>query len=266
MEIIKKTARKIRDLKIQGATNIAFASLAALREDFEKEGYQKIEMLEKKIGEFKRSRPTEPLLFNCLDYLFSQVKSSDNLNSLPVIVERLKKRLLNNQEKIAATGVELIKNRMTVFTHCHSTTVVEVLRRAKRKGKNFRVFLTETRPLHQGRITAKELIKEGIEVTMVVDSAAPYIVSKEDRIPIDLVLLGCDVILPKKGVFNKIGSYGIALSSFESKIPVFIAGSLLKTSTKPVVIEKRKIEEICQSHQGPEGHLSREAVIIHRQQ
>ncbi|MBL7159472.1 S-methyl-5-thioribose-1-phosphate isomerase [Candidatus Microgenomates bacterium] len=244
MDIIKKTAQDIKDLKIQGATNITLASLKALKKDWQEEKYQDIKDLEEKIKILKNTRPTEPLLFNCLNNVFSQVEELNSLNHLTQIIDDLVQNLDEIQKEIVQNGVGLIKDKMTIFTHCHSTSVVEILKAAKKKGKEFKVFLTETRPKYQGRITAKELIKAGIKATMTTDSAAAYIISKEDNIPIDLVILGCDAILPDKGVFNKIGSYGIAFSAHEAKIPVFIAGSLLKTSIKPLIIEERGLEEV----------------------
>jgi len=244
MDIIKKTAKEIKDLKIQGATNIVLASLKVLKKDWQEKEYQKIEVLKGKIKLLKASRPTEPLLFNSLDYVLFQVKKLSDLDYLTQIIDSLIKKLREIREEIVKNGVPLIKNGMIVFTHCHSTTVVEILRKAKKQGKKFKVFLTETRPMYQGRITAKELVKEKIETTMTADSAAAYIISKEDKIPISLVILGCDAIFLQKGVFNKIGSYNIALSAHEAKIPFFIAGSLLKTSNKPLVIEERKAGEI----------------------
>ena len=244
MDIIEKTAKDIKDLKIQGATNIALTSLKVLKKDWREKKYQEIKILKGKIEKLKLARSTEPLLFNSLDCLHSQVEELSGLNKLSQIIDNSIRRLEKVQERIVNNGVKLIKNGMTIFTHCHSSTVTGILRKAKKKGKKFQVFLSETRPLYQGRITAKELVKQGIETTMVVDSAASYIISKEDETPINLVLLGCDAIFPKKGVFNKIGSYGLALSAYEANIPVFVAGSLLKTSIKPLVIEERKEEEI----------------------
>jgi len=244
MDIIEKTAKDIKDLKIQGATNIALTSLKVLKKDWREKKYQEIKILKGKIEKLKLARSTEPLLFNSLDYLHSQVEELNGLNKLSQIIGNSIRRLEKVQEKIVNNGVKLIKNGMTIFTHCHSSTVTGILQRAKKQGKKFQVFLGETRPLYQGRITAKELVKQGIKVTMVVDSAASYIISKEDEIPINLVFLGCDAISPKEGVFNKIGSYSLALSACEAKIPVFVAGSLLKTFISQVDIEKRKVKEI----------------------
>ena len=94
MEIIKETARKIRSLKIQGATNIALSSLAALREDFEENRYQDVEMLEEKIRELKKSRPTEPLLFNILKFLLEETKRAESLNNFEKIVDLAEEKIL----------------------------------------------------------------------------------------------------------------------------------------------------------------------------
>lgn len=250
MDIIEKTVKDIKNLKIQGATNIALTSLKALEKDWQEKRYQDIETLEGEIKKLKSSRPTEPLLFNSLTMVLSQVKTQGNLDNLRKMVTGIKEKIQTAKEAVIKSGFSIVKDGTIIFTHCHSSTVIEVLRRAKKEKKEFQVFLSETRPLYQGRVTARELVKEGIEATMVVDSAAPYIISKEDEIPINLVLLGCDAVSPKKGVFNKIGSYGLALSAYEAKIPVFVAGSLLKTFIGQVNIEKRKVKEIWERKPG----------------
>ena len=65
------------------------------------------------------------------------------------------------------------------MTHCHSTSAVKTLALHKVKGLKFKVFNTETRPLYQGRKTAKELVEEGIDTTMVVDGVAPFLIDEE---------------------------------------------------------------------------------------
>jgi translation initiation factor 2B subunit (eIF-2B alpha/beta/delta family) len=81
---------------------------------------------------------------------------------------------------------------------------------------------------------------------MVVDSAAPFLISKESgrELMMDLVLIGCDTILPDGACFNKIGSFSIALSAHREKVPVYVAASLLKFSREWIPIEMRREKEI----------------------
>ncbi len=228
MESLAQTVNEIKSLKIQGATNIGKTALHFLLTLPETEIPQAIE-------ELIAARPTEPLLQNCLELVRIKGKS---------VIKPLLSRLEDSKEEIIKAGLPLIKNNQTILTHCHSSTVVSILKRAKDKGLDFKVYLTETRPVFQGRITAKELVDAGITATMITDSEAAFLVSREDQKEIDLVLLGADAITPDGGAINKVGSYGIALSAREAKIPVFITAKLLKFSPRPVVIEEREGEEI----------------------
>jgi len=228
MNNLTQTIEEIKSLKIQGATNVAKAALKALLLVSDKEIPQAIEQL-------TSTRVTEPLMQNCLTLVKLKGK---------VVIKPTLARLDDIKEEIVKNGLALIKEGKTILTHCHSSTVVELLKQAKKKGINFKVYLTETRPAFQGRITAKELIEAGISATMITDSEAAFLVSQEDNRKIDLVLLGADAITPDGGAINKVGSYGIALSASEAKIPLFIATSLLKFSHKPIVIEERPAEEV----------------------
>ena len=113
---------------------------------------------------------------------------------------------------------------------------------SSQENKNLIVYSTETRPLFQGRKTAKELNKAGIKVIEIVDSAALEYIKKAD-----IILLGADAILKNGDVLNKIGSGMYAELAFEHKIPVYIASNSLKISLKNVEIEKRTFEEVWKS-------------------
>ncbi len=225
---LAQTVADIRSLKIQGATNITKVSLNLLLNLPETE-------IPEAIDQLLAARPTEPLLQNCLGLV--------KIKGKPVI-KPLLTRLEDIKEEVIKTGLHLIKNNQTILTHCHSSTVVAILRRAKEKGWDFKVYLTETRPVFQGRITAKELVDAGISATMITDSEAAFLVSRQDKRDIDLVILGADAITPDGGAFNKVGSYGIALSAHEAKIPVYVAAKLLKFSSRQVVIEERESGEV----------------------
>ena len=110
---------------------------------------------------------------------------------------------------------------------------------AKNKGKKFEVFNTETRPLLQGRKTAKELAKSGIKVTMVVDSAARDAIKNSD-----VMIIGADAVLSDGSVINKIGSGLFSQIAHDFKKQVYIAADSWKFSRKNVKIEERAYGEI----------------------
>ncbi len=215
-------ARDIKEIKIQGARNIAKKALYA---------YNLIPT-EKSKKKLLSLRPTEPMLENVLDKIEKQS------------YKEILKHFDSAQEKINTKVFKLIKKDDVIFTHCHSTNVVNALIYAKKKGKKFEVYNTETRPLFQGRKTARELRKAGVKVTMFVDSALGVALSKEQGTKkADKVFLGADALL-KNGVVNKIGSEVIAKIAKSEKIPVYVIADSWKFTKDKVLLEKRELDEI----------------------
>ena len=266
---LEQIINQIKSIQIQGASNICRASLAAWRDYLLS---VKTKDVKKYLAEAKRvgarlalARPNEPLTVNSLNYLndcLGAYVKNNRQRQIIIDVPSLQKitrqsaqdfsMLLHaNGQKIASYGAVLIKSKQNIFTHCHSRTVVNILARAKEQKKVFHVYNDETRPLFQGRRTSEELLKRDIKNTMVVDSAAPFIVSDHsgDDIKIHQVILGFDVIRPDGSALNKIGSFGMALTAYESGIPVFLAGSLMKYSPN----QKMKIELRCSAEVWPQG-------------
>ena len=215
-------SKDIKSIKIQGARNIAIAGFQAYKLFPTEKAKQKLLSL----------RPTEPMLANIL-------KQADTITE-----KQLLTNLKQNQDIINKQVYKLIKNNSVVFTHCHSSTVINALIYAKRKHKKFEVYNTETRPLYQGRKTSNDLKKAKIKNTMFTDSAASIALTKsQDTRKADLVLIGADAIT-KKGVINKVGSGMFAQIARANKIPFFIVADSLKYSTKSLKIEQREFEEV----------------------
>jgi len=121
-----------------------------------------------------------------------------------------------------------LTNYDKILTHCHSSTVVDLIKAISKGDKNFEVVSTETRPLYQGRITAKNLIDAGIKTTLIADSAAESFAINRGSVPIDVVFLGSDQIMKGGYVINKIGSWGIAVAAHYGGKPLYIVSNLLK--------------------------------------
>lgn len=133
------------------------------------------------------------------------------------------------------------------MTHCHSGSVIKILVEAHKQGKKIQVFNTETRPLYQGRKTSADLVKAGVPDTMITDDAAPFFVDNvyESDTDIDMVIIGSDAIRIGGEIYNKVGSFAIALAAWHSKIPVYVVGSLLKVDMENTVkIEQRSGKEL----------------------
>ena len=248
MEAVKATAEKIRKLEVQGARNAAIAAVEALQAlSRETKAQSKSEYL----AELKRAqeivfgtRETEPLMRNAIRCLIGQVKesSSQKVNELCSILvssaDVFLKELDDSREKIAEIGSRRISDGMTVFTHCHSSTVTRLLAKAKHSGKSFKVICTETRPAYQGRITAKEMVELGIETTFIVDSAARTFMPRAD-----LVLVGSDAITSEGNVINKIGTGGLAVLAHEARKPFYVVTELLKFDSVTLYGELEGIEQ-----------------------
>jgi len=216
-----KIVEDIKKVKIQGARNVAKAALYACSLYpggclIHPEAKRKLES----------ARPTEPMLTNTLH-------NYDKLG-----YKKTLEHFDEAQKKINSAVFKIIKNKMIIYTHCHSSNVVKALIYAKKRGKKFEVFNTETRPLFQGRKTAKELGKEGIKVTMFADSAMEEAISKAD-----LIFIGSDAIL-NSGVINKVGSELIGEIANLRRKPMYVIADSWKFSPKHVKIEERDFHEI----------------------
>lgn len=258
MKKTEKIIRAIARIEIQGASNIAKAFLATVvsqaKNDFSRRRLiQEIKILTAKII---RARPTEPLVLNFSRLLVGALENfkgpeKDRAGFLKSKTREIYEFYETREKAIAYQGAKLIKSKENIFTHCHSLAVESILTRAKKQGRNFKVYNTETRPVFQGRLTAKNLAREGLKITLVPDSAGAFLVSDNsgDEIKINKVIFGADVIGLDGSAVNKIGSFGLALAAWESKIPVYIAASLLKVDVKSekgikIPLEKREAEEV----------------------
>lgn len=257
---IRKVADDIKTITIQWATNIAKAGIDILGKEIKRQKFKDLKefdtFLKQAVVLLKTARETEPMLFNGIkDCLFEYKELLKKKTDFKSIQEKLYKvckaytQDIETEEALRPLiGAKLIKKRMNIMTHCHSGSVVKILVHAHNKEKkNIYVYNTETRPLYQGRKTSLDLLKAKVPNTMIVDGAAPFFVDNlyASDVDIDMVIIGSDSISLQGDVFNKIGSFAIAMAARHSKIPVYIAGSLLKVDTEDTIkIEQRSGKEL----------------------
>jgi methylthioribose-1-phosphate isomerase len=142
------------------------------------------------------------------------------------------------------------------MTHCNAGslatvaygTALGVIRATKEAGKKIKVIATETRPVQQGsRLTAFELKHDGIDVSLIPDTAVGYTMANK---LVNKVVVGADRILRTGHVYNKIGTYQVALMAKQHGIPFYVAAPLstfdLKSNPEDVIIEQRKGSEVTQ--------------------
>ena len=267
----------IREMAIRGAPAIGVAASMGLAlgsrtittVNYEAFKRQFLEM----AHTMKLARPTAANLQWAVEKMIGVVEVM-NRNTVEEIKEALKKesriileRDIAINQKIGQNGLQLIPDKATILTHCNAGalatggygTALGVIRAAHEAGKNIHVIVDETRPLLQGlRLTAFELIEENIPATVIVDSAAGYLMRKKG---IDFVITGADRIASNGDTANKIGSYQLAVLAKENKIPFYVAAPLstfdpdLKNGDL-IPIEERDPEEVTSfdGHRlGPKG-------------
>jgi len=220
----ERIINNIKNVRIQGATNIAKAGIKAFF-------LKPKEISEKKaVMEIISARETEPLLQNALRYI---IKSKNKKKASAKFLNYIK----ISQKKLVKKGSFLIKNNMNVFTHCHSSTVISILKEAKKRKKKFVVYTAEVEPLFQGRMTAHELADFGIKVIVSPDLAAEQMLKK-----CDIFLFGADAFL-KKGIANKIGTSILCRIAKEFNIPRYSCGISSKYARK-IKLETRSSREV----------------------
>lgn len=258
----------IKKIKIQGATNVAIATFEGIKlfiETHERDCPVEVLIadIEKKGIALAEARPNEPLAKNGLRYLsymirvkYPKISTIDEVkNAYLQLSEEYLQVIKDSKKQIIEKGSEVIKDVDEIVTHCHSSTSESLIINQAKKMPSFTAVCSETRPLYQGRITATNLLKAGIDTTLCVDSAIEtFIIGKGDR-NADVVFLGCDQVLMSGDAINKIGSWGIAMASYYANIPLYVVGSILKTDVstayKPIEIEMRSAKEVWPD--APEG-------------
>ena len=247
-ESVRTTATEIRKLKIQGARNVAIAAIKAIETLSKKTRAKTKREFLAELSDARKtlfaSRETEPLMRNAVRYIVSQVERSEEkrVKMLTKTVSAASQQFLsdleNSKKKIAEIGARRVRNNSVVLTHCHSSTVTGLLKKARDEGKTFEVICTETRPLFQGRITAEEMLNLGIKTTFIVDSAARFFMNQ-----VDTVIVGADAITSEGNVINKIGTSIIALAAHEARTPFYVVSELLKFDPATMCGDYEKIEE-----------------------
>jgi methylthioribose-1-phosphate isomerase len=216
------------------------------------------------------TRPTAVNLAWGLDQIMSVAKTGNDPDQIRSQIIQTAKKMADDDVKINMTmgkhGSQLFDNNDTIMTHCNAGslatvaygTALGVIRATKESGKNIKVIATETRPVQQGsRLTAFELKHDGIDVSLIPDTAVGYTMANK---LVKKVVVGADRILRTGHVFNKIGTYQVALMAKQHGIPFYVAAPLstfdLKSNPQDVIIEQRKASEVTQigdKKTAPEG-------------
>ena len=220
-----------------------------------------------------KTRPTAVNLFWAIDRM---KRKFQELRSLPL--DKIKTELvleaqrvyledIEANRKMGSFGNELVPKDARILTHCNAGalatagygTALGVIRAAVENGKTVHVYADETRPFLQGaRLTAWELHKDQIPVTLITDNMAGYFLHQKK---VDLVIVGADRIAANGDVANKIGTYSVAVLANTNKIPFYVAAPMSTidfkiSSGSEIPIEERSAKEVVEIHgkrTAPEG-------------
>ncbi len=170
------------------------------------------------------SSPIANAVVRAFDGISQEAEMVATVSSLREATRRITERLLavshENVKRAAEQACQLVPERLrgqgaTVLTHSYSETCLLALRACK--PKNLHVYVTESRPLFEGRKIATALRDAGIDVTLLTDAQAGHFIAETD-----LVLVGADTVLPDGSVVNKMGTYLIALAASDGGVPFHV--------------------------------------------
>ena len=239
---------------VSGAFGLALAVLQSSSESLD----GLLSDLEKAKKILFETRPTAVNLSWGLEKIMDVAKQGKTVSEIRDTVIAKAKQMaeedINTNKKMGKNGAELFQDNDTIMTHCNAGalatvaygTALGVIRATKESGKNIKVIATETRPVQQGsRLTAFELKHDGIDVSLIPDTAVGYTMANG---LVNGVVVGADRILRTGHVFNKIGTYQVAIMAKQHNIPFYVAAPLstfdLKSNPEDVVIEQRKASEV----------------------
>jgi len=255
-------ADAIKKLAIRGAPAIGVAAAMGLalcaNNSTCSNKVKMMEELELAYDVLLKTRPTAINLKWGLDRVFEEAKKYDEVDDIRkhVILQAIKMSHddVTTNKLLGRFGSDLINDGEVVMTHCNAGalatvsygTALGVIRSVMESGKKISVIATETRPVMQGsRLTAFELVHDGIDVSLIPDTAVGYLMANK---MIDKVVVGADRILKSGHVFNKIGTYQVALLAKAHNIPFYVAAPLstfdMHNNEEDIVIEERSVDEV----------------------
>ncbi len=245
---VKQIARDIKTMRTRGAGRIARAAAKALKITAGSTRAKTRAQFMKEIDSVAKlllgTRPTAVSLPNAVRFVVrkSDLKRIEDLKELRRAVSSRAVEFIRISrdavKQIGEFGARRISDGDVVMTHCNSSCALSVIKTAHQQGKNLKVYATESRPRKQGLITARDLAKAGVPVTLIVDSAARYFMKDVDK-----VVVGADSIAANGAVVNKIGTAPLALAAHEARVSFFVAAESYKFHPATSLGELIEIEE-----------------------
>jgi methylthioribose-1-phosphate isomerase len=267
---VEEVARAIEDLVVRGAPAIGCAAALGVARAAAASGAQAATALaaelEAACARLARTRPTAVNLFWALARMRARIAAelarpgADAAGLRAAVIAEARALVAEDEavcRALGRTGVPLVRDGARILTHCNAGalatagwgTALGVVRSALAAGRKLSVLADETRPFLQGaRLTAWELARDGIPVTVVTDGMAGHLMRRGE---VDLVLVGADRVARNGDVANKIGTYGLAVLAREHGLPFYVAApistlDLATASGDEIPIEERAAAEVTQ--------------------
>jgi len=260
---VERIAEAIEKLEIRGAPAIGVAAamgIAVAAWNSKAKNYDELKRdVERAAERLRRTRPTAYNLFWAIDRMLKKLYDLEGEEVEEVVralyneARKIQLEDIRNNIRIGMYGAKLLEDGDVVLTHCNTGalatagfgTALGIIRYAyKVEGKKIKVIATETRPLLQGsRLTAWELVQEGIPGTLITDNMVGYVMGEG---MVSKVIVGADRILLSGHVANKIGTYTIAVLAKHHKIPFYIAAptTTIDPKGREIPIEFRRADEV----------------------
>ncbi len=225
---------EIKNNRTSGASELTVTAVGYLLGISEGIDSQSKDVYFQKLADFGRrivaAQPSMAPIFNSVNDVLQKIERDYNedttVDDLKNIVRSTTRDFIVNSKKVLALLKEqimdLIEDNSRILTHSYSTTVIESLVFAHSERRNLQVIVCESRPMLEGRNTARYLSNAGINTVLTTDFASFHLLKD-----VDLILTGCDCICDM-GVVNKIGTMGLAIAAFHNDSPLFVAGDKYK--------------------------------------
>lgn len=237
-------------MRTRGAGRIARAAVQGLMVAAEQSKGSTAEQLLEDVALAARAlyntRPSAVSLPNGLRYFFTRLEAKATEITDVAAIRRHAQDIgqafitmsTNAVKAIGQIGSRFIDNGDVIFTYCNSAAVAEILITAHQMGKQFSVYVPETRPKYQGHITVTWLDEAGIPCYLITDNSIRYLMDHADK-----VFVGADAIAANGAVLNKIGTSMVALAADEARLDFFVAAESYKFSPLTMLGELIQIEE-----------------------
>jgi len=237
---LEAVVREIAEDKSSGSAQLTVkAANAFLKLIEEKPTMKSVKKLVKLLSEVRPSMPSIANMAHRILYILEEQVSEgmELTEAIEFAVRSAIKEYQNRMSSVVRHASRRLSKYTAILTHSYSSTVAAALELCE----GLQIYVTESRPGFEGRSLAERLARLGFDVTLIVDSAASYVLDRGD---VDAVVTGCDAVLDDCSIVNKIGTKMIALAASEAETPFIVVTDLWKAAVHGISLEEHPPEEV----------------------